>query len=192
MGGGQKAESLGNPLSQSEKWPRVPPQDFPLEGEVPHAPASSPGRGQPRPPGRAPNPPVRRPRFTEGTPGREGARVWGPCRPGCTARTRLEASACLSSFSPQPRGGKTRPAGCAGRTARRSCAGEGARTAPGSASPAPSRPLGRRSPARVWISVRRCEPPAPPLPPCPVQIHPQTCAQPAGMRQWLPDVDANA
>lgn len=64
--------------------------------------------------------------------------------------------------------------------------------------PKPFPPAGpEQSPAPVWISAGANHPPRPslllrPVPFCPVQIHPQTCAQQARMRQWLPDVEADA
>lgn len=190
------AESLGNtPPSQLEKWPQVPPQNFPLEGEVPHSQASSP---EDRPNwqssqthrSHAPTPLFYRRRNSKSRGEHEVLSTVALVTH--TARSRLEVSDCLSPAL-APSLGKVRQAESAGCSPLSSGAGE---RCPGSAWQRFPRPLparwARLSPAPVWISVRRCEPPAQPLPPCPVQIHPQTCAQPAGMRQWLPDVDTNA
>lgn len=170
----------------------MPPQDFPLEGEVPHSQASGPGRRQPNPTGRAPSPRSGGPRFTEGTP-RPG-RVLVPCRPGCTARSRLQASDGPSpALAPglgevrrgQPGLRDALPRGPAQR--------KGARTAPGSAGPAPARPLGRGlALPSGFPSAGANRPPRPsrPVPSRSIRKHAlsrQECAN--GSQMWTPTLN---
>lgn len=137
------------------------------------------------------NPPARRsPLFRRGTPVCD---EWTlgliPDRPAQVAQLGLGLRDLIVSLQLwAPSLFEVGQAGSAGHCALRS--GGAGRERPGDASPGPFPPAGPGC-----LPLPSGFPSAganQPLPPCPGQIHPQTCAQRAGMRQWLPDVHADA